>query len=186
MAAERRPGNLAHLERCSICGRATTPISQHRWASPSTRCRVGAGDDPRRARSGRYSSSGVRGRREYGVPLWWSGPGVTRCRRAGKLTERTEITRAGLDPAPQRCKIKLAYRDRPFATLDFELGRAEAYSFELLEQIPSAVDMDKVQLGRPRWLLKYSRFGWGWVRLRCGFGFGFWAGEVRESAGGVG
>jgi hypothetical protein len=26
----------------------------------------------------------------------------------GKLTERTEIIRAGVTPAPQRCKIKLA------------------------------------------------------------------------------
>ena len=66
---------------------------------------------------------------------------------AGKLTERTEITRAGITPAPQRCKIKLAYHDRPFATIAFELSRAEANSFELLEQIPNAVDMDKVQLG---------------------------------------
>ena len=43
----------------------------------------------------------------------------------GRLTDRTEITRAGIVPAPQRCKIKLAYLGRPFATLDFELGRAE-------------------------------------------------------------
>lgn len=56
----------------------------------------------------------------------------------GRLTDRTEITRAGIVPAPQRCKIKLAYLGRPFATLDFELGRAEANSFELLEQIPNA------------------------------------------------
>lgn len=41
----------------------------------------------------------------------------------------------------------MAYHDRPFATLAFELSRAEANSFELLEQIPNAVDMDKVQLG---------------------------------------
>ena len=65
----------------------------------------------------------------------------------GKLTERTETTRAGITPAPQRYKIKLAYHDRPFATLAFEVSRAEANSFELLEQIHNAVDMDKVQLG---------------------------------------
>ena len=65
----------------------------------------------------------------------------------GKLTERTDITRAGITPAPQRCKIKLAYHYRPFATLAFELSRAEANSFELLEQIPNAVDLDRVQLG---------------------------------------
>ena len=65
----------------------------------------------------------------------------------GKLTERTDITRASITPVPQRCKIKLAYHDRPFATLAFELSRAEANSFELLEQIPNAVDMDRVQLG---------------------------------------
>ena len=40
-----------------------------------------------------------------------------------------------------------AYRGRPFATLDFELGLAEAGSFRLLEQIPNAVDLDRVQLG---------------------------------------
>lgn len=65
----------------------------------------------------------------------------------GKLTERAEITRAGINPAPQRCKIRLAYHGRPFATLAFELGRAEAHSFELLEQIPNAVDLHRVQLG---------------------------------------
>jgi Nucleotidyl transferase AbiEii toxin, Type IV TA system len=65
----------------------------------------------------------------------------------GTLTERTEITRAGIIPAPQRCKIKLAYQARPFATLAFELGRAEANSFELLEAVANAIDMDKVQLG---------------------------------------
>ncbi len=66
---------------------------------------------------------------------------------AGKLTERTEIARAGIVPAPQRCRIKLSYRDRPFATLAFELGRAEANSFELLEEVANVTDMDKVQLG---------------------------------------
>lgn len=65
----------------------------------------------------------------------------------GTLTERTEIIRAGIVPAPQRCKIKLSYRDRPFATLAFELGRAEANSFELLEEVANATNMDKVQLG---------------------------------------
>jgi hypothetical protein len=65
----------------------------------------------------------------------------------GTLTERTEITRAGIVPAPQRCKIKLAYQARPFATLAFELGRAEANSFELLEEVANATNMDKVQLG---------------------------------------
>lgn len=65
----------------------------------------------------------------------------------GRLTDRTEMTRAGIIPPPQRCKIKLAYLDKPFATIDFELGRAEAGSFELLEQIPNAIDLDRVQLG---------------------------------------
>jgi Nucleotidyl transferase AbiEii toxin, Type IV TA system len=65
----------------------------------------------------------------------------------GTLTERTEIIRAGIVPAPQRCKIKVSYRDRPFATLAFDLGRAEANSFELLEEVANATNMDKVQLG---------------------------------------
>ena len=66
---------------------------------------------------------------------------------SGRLTERTEVTRAGITPAPQRCKIKLAYHERPFASLAFEVSRAEANSFEVLERIPNAVDMAKVQLG---------------------------------------
>ena len=65
----------------------------------------------------------------------------------GTLTERTEITRAGIVPAPQRCKVKLSYLERPFATLAFELGRAEANSFEVLEGVANAINMDKVQLG---------------------------------------
>ena len=66
---------------------------------------------------------------------------------SGTLTDRTEIVRAGINPAPQRCRIKLNYRGRPFATLAFELGRAEAGSFVLLERVANAVDLDRVQLG---------------------------------------
>jgi len=47
----------------------------------------------------------------------------------GVLGERTEITRAGITPAPQRCVIKLRYKTKPFASIPFELGRAEAGSF---------------------------------------------------------
>jgi hypothetical protein len=65
----------------------------------------------------------------------------------GKVGDRTEITRAGIVPPPQRCKIKLAYKGKPFHTLDFELGQAEAGSFELLERIDNAVDLDRVRLG---------------------------------------
>ncbi len=65
----------------------------------------------------------------------------------GTLTERTKITRAGTTPAPQRCKIKLSYKARPFATLAFELGRAEAGSFVFLERVPNAVDLARVKLG---------------------------------------
>lgn len=63
-----------------------------------------------------------------------------------RLTERTEIGRAGIIPAPQRCKVKLAYLGKPFATIDFELGVAEAGSFELLERIESAVELERVRL----------------------------------------
>lgn len=65
----------------------------------------------------------------------------------GKVGDRTEITRAGIVPPPQRCKIRLAYKGQSFHTLDFELGRAEAGSFELLERIDNAVDLDRVHLG---------------------------------------
>ncbi len=43
----------------------------------------------------------------------------------GTRTADQEITRAGIQPPPRRCKIKLAYKDRPFATVDFELSRAK-------------------------------------------------------------
>lgn len=65
----------------------------------------------------------------------------------GILTDRAEIIRAGINPPPQRCKIKISYKARPFATMAFELGRAEAGSFVLLERVPNAVDLDRVQLG---------------------------------------
>jgi len=65
----------------------------------------------------------------------------------GVLGDRTEITRAGITPAPQRCVIKLRYKTKPFASVPFELGRAEAGSFSLIEQIPNAIDMSRVQLG---------------------------------------
>jgi len=65
----------------------------------------------------------------------------------GVLGDRTEITRAGITPAPQRCVIKLRYKTKPFASVPFELGRAEAGSFRLIEQIPNAIDMSRVQLG---------------------------------------
>ncbi len=65
----------------------------------------------------------------------------------GRLTERTAITRAGIDPAPERCQVKLLYRGRPFYSLPFELGYAEAGSFRFVERLPSGIDLDRVQLG---------------------------------------
>ena len=65
----------------------------------------------------------------------------------GTVGERTEILRVGIVPAPQRCKIKLSYLDRPFGTLDFEVSRAEAGSFVLLETIENSVELERVQLG---------------------------------------
>ena len=172
MAADRRPGNLAHLERLlNAWSRDNTDIQAtagrlRRLVAISVLATILDGLDqggaPRLAFKGGASMEirfGVAARAsrdvdalvnvslddafaEIGERLNAGWEGFT-----GKLTERTETTRAGITPAPQRCKIKLAYHDRPFATLAFELSRAEANSFELLEQIPNAVDMDKVQLG---------------------------------------
>ena len=172
MAADRRPGNLAHLERLlDAWSRDNTDVQAtvgrlRRLVAISVLATILDGLDqggaPRLAFKGGASMEirfgvAVRASRdvdalvnvslddafaEIGERLIAGWEGFT-----GKLTERTEITRAGLTPTPQRCKIKLAYHDRPFATLAFELSRAEANSFELLEQIPNAVDLDKVQLG---------------------------------------
>ncbi len=65
----------------------------------------------------------------------------------GTLGERTESVRAGIVPAPQRCEIKLKYLNKGFTTLKFELGIAEAGSFSLVEQVPPAVELDRVRLG---------------------------------------
>jgi hypothetical protein len=64
----------------------------------------------------------------------------------GTITDRTEITRAGIDPPPQRTRVKLFYDGKPFATIPFELGLAEASSFAHLEEVRNAVDLTKVQL----------------------------------------
>jgi len=62
----------------------------------------------------------------------------------GVVGERTPIVRAGIAPAPERCKIKLHYRTKPFATIDFELAHADGDSFQLDELPP--VDLTPVQL----------------------------------------
>lgn len=172
MAADRRPGNLAHLERLlNEWSRDETDVQVtagrlRRLVAISVLATILDGLDqggaPRLALKGGASMEirfGVAARAsrdvdalvnvslddafaEIGERLNSGWEGFT-----GKLTERTEITRAGITPAPHRCKIKLAYHDRPFATLAFELSRAEANSFDLLERIPNAVDMDRVQLG---------------------------------------
>ena len=65
----------------------------------------------------------------------------------GRLTERVAITRVGIVPAPERCQVKLSYRGKPFFTVPFELGHAEAGSFTLLETLANRIDLDRVQLG---------------------------------------
>ena len=169
---DRRPGNLAHLERLintwsrdtgdtqatagrlrrlvAVSALATILDSLELDGHPRLAFKGGASMEMRFGITARASRDvdalvnvtfdeafqEIRGRLRTG----WEG-------FTGRLTDRTEITRAGITPAPQRCKIKLAYRDKPFATLDFELGRAEADSFTLLEHITNAVDLDRVQLG---------------------------------------
>jgi hypothetical protein len=170
--ADRRPGNLAHLERLldawsrDLAEAQATAGRLRRLVAVSVLATILDGLDqggaPRLAFKGGASLEmrfGVTARAsrdvdalvnvslhdafaDIGQRLTTGWEGFT-----GKLGERTEVTRAGITPAPQRCKIKLAYHDRPFATLAFELSQAEANSFALLEQIPNAVDLHKVQLG---------------------------------------
>lgn len=64
----------------------------------------------------------------------------------GVIGERTEILRPGFVPRPQRASIQLRYKDKPFAKLPFEIGRAEANSFVLVEQIPNAIAIERAQL----------------------------------------
>jgi hypothetical protein len=168
---DRRPGNLAHLER--LINLWSRSDAEHEATAGRLRRLVAVSalaeildslDDgqPRLAFKGGASMElrfGVAARAsrdvdaltnagfddafaEIGTRLRQGWEGFT-----GRLTDRTEITRAGMVPPPQRCKIKLAYRDKPFATIDFELGLAEAGSFELLEEVPNAIDLDRVQLG---------------------------------------
>lgn len=66
---------------------------------------------------------------------------------AGRLTERVVITRVGILPAPERCQVKLSYQGKPFFTVPFEVGHAEAGSFTLLETLANRIDLNRVQLG---------------------------------------
>lgn len=167
----RRPGNLAHLERLiSVWSRGDGDVEAtagrlRRLVAVSVLAEIlDSLDDgsPRLAFKGGASMEirfGVAARAsrdvdsltdvgfdeaftEIAARLRQGWEGFT-----GRLTDRTEITRAGIEPPPQRCKIKLAYLGKPFATIDFELGWAEADSFEFLEQIPNAIDVGRVQLG---------------------------------------
>jgi hypothetical protein len=172
MASDRRPGNLAHLERLlsawsregdqahATAGRLRRLVAISALATmldgltengdthlafkggASMEFRFGATARASRDVDALADVDFDEAFAEIGRRLRTGWEGFT-----GTLTERTEIIRAGIVPAPQRCKIKLSYRDRPFATLAFELGRAEANSFELLEEVANATNMDKVQLG---------------------------------------
>jgi Nucleotidyl transferase AbiEii toxin, Type IV TA system len=172
MASDRRPGNLAHLERLlsawsregdqahATAGRLRRLVAISALATmldgltengdthlafkggASMEFRFGATARASRDVDALADVDFDEAFAEIGRRLHAGWEGFT-----GTLTERTEIIRAGIVPAPQRCKIKLSYRDRPFATLAFELGRAEANSFELLEEVANATNMDKVQLG---------------------------------------
>lgn len=172
MTEIRRPGNLAHLERLIDAWSRNDPSVQA--TTGRLRRLVGIsvlatmldgldqGDGARLAFKGGASMElrfGVEARATRDVDaLVKVGLGDAFAEIAdrlaagwvgftGKLGDRTEITRAGIVPLPQRCKIKLAYLGKPFATLDFELGRAEANSFELLETIENVVELERVHLG---------------------------------------
>ena len=172
MSADRRPGDRAHLERLLDAWSRddarveATAARLRRLVAVSVLATILDGlhqdGDPRLAFKGGASLElrfGVQARASRDVDALTNADlddafaEIARRLRVGwegfigTVGDRTEITRAGVDPPPQRCKIKLAYRGRPFASVDFELGRAEANSFDLLEQIPNAVDLDRVLLG---------------------------------------
>ncbi len=70
----------------------------------------------------------------------------------GFIVKREEIVRAGTDPLPQRCKIKLLYKGKNFSTLDFEIGRSQHDLVKETDLVISTIDVDPVLLG-PRPLI---------------------------------
>ena len=180
MSEPKRPGNLAHLERMldqwsrSDAGQQATVGRLRRMVATSVLAAMLDGLDdhgvPRLAFKGgaglefRFGVS-ARATRDVDALVNVSiGEALELIRErlvigwegfTGSVGEPTEITRAGIVPAPQRCKIKLLYKAKPFVTLDFEFGRSEPEVFELLELVPNAVPLERVLLapGMPVLLL---------------------------------
>ncbi len=172
MSEQRRPGDLSHLERLidswskadsgdrAPAGRLRRLVGVSALAAmldglevdgaPRLAFKGGAALEVRfgpRARASRDVDAVVNlsiddafGEIAERLQVGWEG-------FTGRLTERVEITRVGIVPAPERCQVKLSYRGKPFFTVPFELGHAEASSFTLVETLASRIDLDRVQLG---------------------------------------
>ena len=65
------------------------------------------------------------------------------------LSDKAEITHAGITPPPWRGKIKLAYNSKPFSTVAFEMSAAEGASLDSPEYHRVAISLTPVQLPDP-------------------------------------
>jgi hypothetical protein len=63
----------------------------------------------------------------------------------GQIAKREPIVNAGVTPPPERCKIKLSYKSRPFSTIDFEIAQTQTQT-ETIEQIKPAIPLDQLLL----------------------------------------
>lgn len=102
-----------------------------------------------RARTSKDLDAAYRGELDEGLQLirdrlaaGWNG-------FTAVVDDPEEITRAGISPPPLRTKIKLRYKDRPFVTVPFEMAAAEGRSMSEPELLPSAVQLEPVQLEGP-------------------------------------
>lgn len=102
-----------------------------------------------RARASKDLDAAYRGELDEGLQLirerlatGWNG-------FTAAVDDPEEVTRAGITPPPLRTKSKLRYRGRPFVTIPFEMAVAEGRSMSEPERLPSAVQLEPVQLEGP-------------------------------------
>jgi hypothetical protein len=67
----------------------------------------------------------------------------------GKLGDREDILRAGIDPPPVRVRISLSYVGKHFMSIPFELSRAEGRSLDTPDKLPPAVSLAPARLPDP-------------------------------------
>lgn len=165
----RPPGNKSHLERLleawsksarvtagrlrRVVGVAVIANMLDGFPDADRRPRIvfkgGAANEMRyglRARSTKDLDAAYRGDLDeavsligQAVTLGWSG-------FTGRVSEAEIIQRAKVQPQPVRFKIKLAYRNRDFVTIPFEVSAAEATSLEVPEIFSVAISLEPVQL----------------------------------------